>query len=157
VTASIIAVVQITNSIISFCFDFSSAVKDRPWGLTKLVEEITLLRNVLESLRNVAELAESQVVPDTKAANAESRLPMLKMLCEKPSEPLKTCLEELKLLINKLTSPAGHSWSKRMGRVSKAAIQAMGWRLSKDDIEKTVQMMERFKATFSLALTANAA
>jgi hypothetical protein len=92
VSAGIIAVVQATNSVISFCFDFYSAVKDRPWGLTRLIQETAQLRDVLESLRNVAELAETQAMLETNATAAENRLPMLKLLC-KPSGALETCLQ----------------------------------------------------------------
>jgi len=156
ITASIIAVVQATNSVISFCFDFCSALKDRPWGLTKLLQETTALRNVLESLRNVAEPAETQAMLESKAADAESRLPRLKLLCQ-PNGPLEACLQELVRLEDKLTTTAGHKWNIKMGKISKAVIQAMGWRMKKEDIEKTVQMLERFKATFTLALTADEA
>jgi hypothetical protein len=156
VSAGIIAVVQATNSVISFCFDFYSAVKDRPWGLTRLIQETAQLRDVLESLRNVAELAETQAMLETNATAAENRLPMLKLLC-KPSGALETCLQELERLRNKLTSTKGHKSTIEIGKLSKAVIQAIGWRMKKEDIEKTVQMLERFKTTFNLALTADKA
>jgi hypothetical protein len=151
VTASIIAVIQAANSIISFCFDFRSAVKERPWGLTKISSEVTLLRNILEALRNLSEQAESETEPFDRTA--QNRLPVLKQLCSHGG-PLEKCLEELHEVEKKLAPPR---WSGLLKPIPRAFIQTMGWRLKDKEVEGTIQMLERFKTTFNLALTADEA
>jgi hypothetical protein len=152
VTASIIAVLQATNWIISFCFDFRSAVKDRPWGLTRLTEEVIQLRNVLEALRNLAEQAEWEPSGSNNNA-ARSRLPALNQLCSTDG-PLERCLEELNEVEKKLFSP---KWSGRLKPIPRALIQSIGWRLKDKEVETAVQRFERLLVLFNLALTADEA
>src|SRR4051812_37107993 len=92
ITASIIAVLQAANAIISFCYDFANAVRDKPTALTKVVDEITQLRNVLEAIRNLAEKAE-RVKPKGEQGKS-AQLPTLRLLCQLGG-PLELCLHEL--------------------------------------------------------------
>jgi hypothetical protein len=83
---------------VSFCFDFRSAVKGHPWGLTRLVDSVISLRNVLETLRNLAEEAEGE-----SENVGRSRLPALQQLCGQGG-PLEKCLQELNGIEKKLFS-----------------------------------------------------
>jgi Fungal N-terminal domain of STAND proteins len=146
ITASVIAVLQISNKIISICYDYASAVRGSSWELQSVTEEVQSLRNVLETLANIARKAES--------ANAaeESRLPTLKLLCEPGVGPLSRCLLVLEALEAKLAPP---SWGSPVGSKRRALIQALGWPLKEGYTKKTLENIARFKATLGLAVAAD--
>ena len=150
ITASVIAVLQATNAVISVCYDYSSAIKGSSWELTKVIEEVRSLRNVLESLEQLARKAESG------GSMAEVRLPTLKLLCDNVGHgaPLTNCLLDLESLRTRLSSP---SWSGPDGSKRKAIVQAMTWPLKEGDTRKTLESIGRFKETLSLALDADQA
>ena len=147
ITASVVAVLQAANAIISFCYDFRCALQDRPWALTKLTEEVAAIRNVLETLETLAEQAEG------KALNvaAKSQLPALQLLC-KPGGALEMCLWELDTLEKKLDSPG---WGGKVGSKKQAMLKAIGWRLKDKEVSEILARLERFKSAFNLALTAD--
>lgn len=152
VTASIIAVIQATNAVISVCYDYSSAVKNSPWELSRVIEEVRSLRNVLETLERLAANAERA------DPAAETRLPALKLLCEPKGGQiglLAMCLLELDLLKKKLIPPkwgSGLEGSKRM-----SLAQALSWPLKEKDTRKTLDCIRRFNDTLNLAITADQA
>jgi hypothetical protein len=149
VTASIIAVLQATNAVVSVCYDYSSAVKGSSWELPRVIEEVKSLRGVLETLEPLARKAESGADPINK-----TRLPTLKLLCEPEKGQLAECLKELKTLKEKLAPP---SWSGQEGSKRSALIQALRWPLKEGDTKKTLENIGRFKATLNLAIAADEA
>jgi hypothetical protein len=146
VTASIIAVLQVTSKIISICYDYTSAVKNSSSELSRVIEEIKDLRNVLETLEQLARKAESS----DPAAGVQ--LPALQLLSEPEGGPLAKCLAELEALKQKLTPQSlnGQAKSKR-----KALLEALGWPLKEKETEKILRNIERFKTTLALATTAD--
>ena len=150
VTASVIAVLQAANAVISVCYNYSAAVKDSPWELSRVTEEVKSLRNVLEALVQLAKQAE------TADPMAETKLPTLKLLCESDAKPgpLENCLEELRWLEKKLSSP---KWAGADGSKRRAFVQAMSWPLKEGETTKTLERISRFKATLALALTVDQA
>ena len=148
VTASIITVLQAANAVISVCYDYSAAIKNSPWELPRVIEEVKSLRNVLETLDQLAKRAES-ADPAT-----EAQLPALKLLCEPVAGPLAMTLVELEALEKKLAPP---SWSGQAGSRRRAIIQVLGWPLKEGDTKKILENIERFKTTLNLAITADQA
>jgi hypothetical protein len=148
VTASIIAVLQATNTVISICYDYSSAIKNSPWELTRVTEETKNLRSVLETLEQLSKKAESA------DPTAKSQLPALRLLCESDTSPLAACLLELEALEKKLAPP---NWSRQSGSKKRALVQALGWPLREGDTKKILGNIERVKATLNLAITADQA
>ena len=148
INASIIAVLQATHAVISVCYDYRSAVKNSSWELPKVIDELTSLRNILETLERLARKAESA------DPVAESRLPNLKWLCEGPAGPLVTCLKEVEALEKKLAPPP---WSGQAKSKRSAFIAALGWPLKKEDTKKTLENIERSKNTLNLAITGDQA
>src|SRR5438552_12640305 len=96
ITASIITVLQATNAVISICYDYSAAVNNFSWELPRVTGEVKSLRNVLETLEQLAKKAESA------DPAAEPQLPALKLLCESDAGPLAICFVELEALEKKL-------------------------------------------------------
>jgi hypothetical protein len=115
VTASIITVLQAANAVVSICYDYSCAVKNASWELPRIIDEVKSLRNLLETLQQLATRAESA------DPAAKSRLPTLKLLCE-PEGPLPICLTKLEALGRKLTPPG---WIGGLGSKRRALIQAL--------------------------------
>jgi hypothetical protein len=117
ISATIIAVLQASNSIVSVCYDFRAAMKKAPWSLTRIIEEVKDLRNILEILDQLAEAHDDVALLDVK------RRPVFELLCEPEKGPLASCLRELTYLEEKITPPScvEKSGSKRI-----AFKQAMG-------------------------------
>ena len=141
--ASVIAVLQITNSVISVCHDYSAAVQGSSWELSQVRTELENLRIVLQTLEPLAKQAE--------VANAAPGAPTLALLCG-PGGALPNCFLEVKRLDKKLKSP---SWSDGFGPKRKAFIQALRWSLKEADTKKALQAIGRYKDTLALAITAD--
>jgi hypothetical protein len=146
ISAGIISVLQATNAVVSVCYNYSSAVTNSSWELPRVLEEVKSLRNVLETLEPLARAENADPA-------AQSQLPMLKLLCE-PEGTLAMCLVELEALEKKLAPP---KWSRQAGSKRRAFIQTLRWPLKEEDTRKTLENIERLKATLHLAMTADQA
>ena len=143
--ASVIAVLQITNSVISVCYDYGSAANGTSWELPRLKAELESLRSVLQQLEPLAKQTEfDQAAPDSK-------LPAFSQLCG-PNGPLETCCHEIQSLENVLKSP---KWSDGFGPRRKALVQALRWPLKEKDTKKYLMHIGKFKDILSFALTAD--
>ena len=138
VTASIIAVLQLTGTVVSLCYDFRSRIKNAPRDLKRIISEVISLRDVLERLVRLADSAE------TAGSNESTQLSTLKLL-NKPDGLLVKCQAELTALEKKLKPAIG----------VKAVSKLLSWPLKERDVEKTLACIGRLKATLSLALTAD--
>ncbi|KAA6412672.1 MAG: hypothetical protein FRX48_03664 [Lasallia pustulata] len=143
--ASIVAILQITNSVISVCHGYGAAAKDAPWELSKVNAEMKSLRNVLQTLQPLAEQAEFA------SPSAGTRLPTLALLCG-PGGLLNCCLEEVRRLDERLKPP---SWSDGFGPKRKAFIQAFRWPLNKAETTKALDDISRYRSIVNLAITAD--
>ena len=143
--ASIIAVLQITNSVISVCYDYSAAVQGTSWELPQVRAEMESLRDILQALESLAKQAEF-----TNSV-AGTRLPTLSLLMG-PDSLLQNCFHEVERLEKRLKSP---SWSDGFGPRRKALIQALRWPLKEAETKKALENISRFKSTLVLALSAD--
>src|SRR5438034_3374361 len=144
ITASIVNVLQAANAVISICYDFRATINGCPWGLNRVLEEIKDLRNVLESLENLAANAKTQ-----KDGILNTQLPTIKLLCQSDQGPLDLCLKTLNILSQKLVPP---SWSRQTSSKTRAFIQAVGWTLTEADVRRSLEDLERCKSTLNLAI-----
>ncbi|KAI4952850.1 hypothetical protein J4E86_006386 [Alternaria arbusti] len=127
VTANVITVLQVASSIITICYEVRSALKQSPWSLTRTIDEIRDLRNVLESLEQVCRALDTSKESDT------ARFRTFQLLCESETSPLSRCLQELLDLEKKISS--GKQTSGRSTLLAKARVfaQVMGWQLKEGD------------------------
>lgn len=145
VAASVIAVLQITNCVISICYDYSAATKGTSWELPRLTSELESLRGVLQRLEPLAKQADfSQAVPNTK-------MPAFTELC-KPNGPLPLCRHEIEGLEAVLKTP---DWSASFGPKRKALVQALRWPLKSKDAENSLKQIRGLREILSFALTAD--
>lgn len=146
VTASIIAVIDVTQKVISLCNDYRAAVKEASWELSRIIEEVGSLQNVLRNLQSLATQAEN-------AQNAaDSRLPQLKEFCYPNTGALALYFSDIQTLQQKLVPP---SWSGVAGSKRRAIIRAVGLSLKKEFVESTLKNVERHGTTLSLTLGVN--
>ena len=148
ITANIVTVLQLANSILSVCYEYRAALQKAPWSLTRVVDEVKDLRNLLENVEHVVEPLDEGNFEDTK------RLRTFAILCDPESGPLIRCHQELALLERKIVSSygIGRSTSKR-----KAFIQVMGWQLREHEAKECLERIDRCKSTILLAMTADEA
>lgn len=130
--ASIIAVIQIAQDVGSGLKDYYECVRDARDDIQKLYRAIKSLEAILKSIQELLNLPSSQ-----------------DLLCETlftdQAGPLKQCQEELERLESELWS------SGNPGKVRKA-IQSLLWPFKKNDVEKRVTMLERYKSSLSLGI-----
>ena len=143
--ASVIAVLQITNSIISICYDYKAVAQGASWELPQIRTELDNLRTVLQTLEPLAKQAE--------LANPATgtRVSTLALLCGTEGV-LENCLRELKRLDEKLKSP---SWSDGFGPKRKAVIQVLRWPLKEADTKKALRAIGRYKDILAIAIAAD--
>ena len=146
--ANVITVLQATYDIISICYDFRAALKQSPWGLTRVLDNVTDLRTILERLERLA--SEEEDLPQ----KSSSRRKNLELLSAPNSGPLACCRRELDRL-SKILSPS--SLAGAQGTKRHAFIRALGWRIKNQDIKVCLERLEKCKSTLSLALTADEA
>jgi len=144
VTASVIAVLQAANTVISVCYDFRAAIKDQPWALTRITRSINELRLILGRLEQVANDSELHF-DETNIA----RLSTLEVLCQEGGA-ISNCLKELKTLEKKLVPG---SWAGKDGSKRRALIQSIGWQFKGKEAEDMLQRLEEYKSTLNLAIT----
>jgi len=147
ISAGIIAVLQVTTTILSICYNYRAAINNAPGELCQVTEEIKGLRNILETLQDLAFEAKG-----TDPA-ARARLPSLNRLSD-PDGPLTSCLAELRQLKRQLAPP---KWSGPEGSRRQAVVQSLRWPLRQEDTRKTLESIGRFKSTLNLALLADQA
>lgn len=84
--SGIIAVLQITSSVLSVCYDYDAAVRDASWELPRIQKELEHLRTILQNLKPLAKKAES---------SNPAQLQNLAQLCL-PNGSLQICSNEIK-------------------------------------------------------------
>ena len=145
VAASVIAVLQITNSVISVCYDYSAAATGTSWELPRLMSELESLRSVLQRLEPLAKQA------DFSSALTNAKIPIFIELC-KPNGPLPLCCREIESLEAVLKTP---DWSAGFGPKRKALVQALRWPLKLKDTEKALKQISKLRELLSFALIAD--
>ena len=145
VVANVITVLQAANAVISICYDFRAALKTSPWALTRLLDELTDLRNVLESLEGA--LSSDSSLSSPTPEDSSSQISVTKSV----NAPLSNCLAALSHLEGLLEAS-----SLRHRKVSKwqALSQAVGWHFKDSEIEDILERVERYKNTLKLAIAA---
>lgn len=131
--ASLIAVVQISGSVISCCYEYRKGVKNAPKHILGVTNEVAGLRNVVERL--VA------LIDDEKMASHK----YLSTLAGFASVggPLELCQHDLESLKVKLEPPI-NEW-KALGR-------RLTWPLHEKDVTKTLASVYRTKSLLETAL-----
>lgn len=132
--ASVIAVVQIAEVVCSKLQQYIWAVKDAKKDIERLRDEILTLHDVLEK------------VDDLKYGPRSEALAL--DILNKPDGPIEKCNYELVELLSRLDTGQGDTAMKRVG------WRALKWPFNRKAVDKILESLEKYKATFNLALTA---
>jgi hypothetical protein len=139
VTASLIAILQISGTVISTLYEYRKGVKYASKDAAKIIEELNSLRGVLECLLSAAENEEL-------VTEGLSRLSTFRQLA-KPNGELERCKVDLLALNAELQPESG--W--------KALRQALIWPLKETDVKNTLDNIQRYKSTLHFALSTDQA
>ncbi|KAL1962468.1 hypothetical protein VTN77DRAFT_9669 [Rasamsonia byssochlamydoides] len=151
VSASIIAVLQITNSVSSCCMKYVRSAKNAKTELLRLVQELGGLQIVLTTLKELIEQS-SNLVEDEKGLLSTSEdqylFPTLRRLCGL-EYVFEECLRKLKQLERDITPPTVDlSLSKK-----EAIIHALRWPIKEAYMRSILDDISQYITLFSLALT----
>ncbi|KAH0541245.1 hypothetical protein FGG08_004250 [Glutinoglossum americanum] len=124
ISASIVALLQLSSAVIRFLRD----VKEAPDDLKMLMVEISSIKGLLLTLQDLVESGETELTT-LQSLNA-------------PNGPLSQCQSALKRLTEKFAPAVG------LGR----ARNALTWPFQKSEVKEVLCAIERQKTLFSLAL-----
>lgn len=134
IIASAISIVQITEQIWTLLQQYSLAVKDAETDIHRLSVEILALRSIFEKIE------------DLKIEVGSAKLKTLDLLC-KNGGLIQQCLCHLRDLASKLNSAQNQTPMRRVG------WRALKWPFTTKDVNKKIAILERYKATFNLAIS----
>ncbi len=134
VLGAFIAVVQISGTIISHCYDYRKSVRSAPRDLTRILNEVSDLRNVLERLIRLV---------DEDVASGRGYLSAVEQMTLK-SGPLERCQSDLESIESRLQRPLS-KW--------KALGKQLTWPLEEKEVLKSLETIRRTKSLIESALT----
>ncbi len=137
ITASLIAVIQVTTSIVQICYDYRSGVVSASREVIQISDQLNALTEVLEALLRLVESSKSD---DLKRFCTVQDL-------AKDGGTLQACLREMERLKGKLEPETG--WRKLRS--------SLVWPLKEGEMIKALEALERFKSTLQLALSTDQA
>lgn len=134
VVTSAITVAQISSKIFLACQDYYLSAKNARADIQRLSSELAELTDVMEAIGDMGKIS------------CSNKLSILKTLC-KPNGALEQCRADLGSLAERLDVGTGDK--------TRFGLRALKWPFSSKDVDKAIMTIERYKATFNLALTAD--
>lgn len=128
--ASVIAVIQLTGSLVKLCGGYIQEVKDARHEISTLQQAITGLQGTLQDLHKFLQSNEGKVLPTA------SRL----------VSNITDCLSDLRALEARLDP------GKKKKLMRKVGLRALRWPLKRAEMEGVIQNLERHKSSFLLSL-----
>lgn len=131
-TASIIAIIQISGTVVSICYDYRNAIKNSAEDAIKIIKEIKSLQDVLERLLQLVERDEAKEYPRLASLHGLNQL----------EGTLTLCRSELSSLKIKLEAPHG---IKKILKINKLP-------LTEKEVKTTLDSISQMKGTLCLAI-----
>jgi hypothetical protein len=163
-TASLIAVLQISGSLISSLYAYHNSAKAAAKEAARIIDEVNSLRCVLEGLLRAVGGGEDSSRDGDSGEEDDGRDTSAARLCTfrqlaAPGGELERCRADLEVLQAQL----GVSEDGRLGDVAreggaarwKALKQALLWPLKEADVHRVLENLQRAKGTLGLALAAD--
>lgn len=129
-TASVIAVIQLTGSLVKICGGYIQEVKYARDDIVTLQGAITGLQGILQDLQKFLQSHDDKILPTS------SRL----------VSNITNCCTDLRALEAKINPGSGNKLMRRVG------LRALKWPLKRTEVEGIVQNIERYKSSFTLSL-----
>jgi hypothetical protein len=128
--ASVIAVIQLTGSLVRLCRGYIQEVKDARDKIFALQRVITGLQGTLQDLRKFLESNDGKALPTSSRLGCN----------------IADCLSDLRALEARLDPGKGKKLMNKMG------LRALKWPLKRTEVEGFIQNLERYKSSFLLCL-----
>lgn len=128
--ASVIAVIQLTGSLVKICGTYIHEVKHARDDIVKLQWKIASLQGILQDLRKFLQ------------GRGDTTLPTSSRLVS----DINACLLDLQAL-EETTNPG-----RKKNVIKRLGVRALKWPLKHPEVEEIVQNLERYKSSFTLSL-----
>ena len=128
--ASIVALVETSLKVVSLCAEYYSHVKNAKRDADRLCLEVKAFISVLQHLDKLARSPGATRLFASRSLNKD----------------IQQCSTHLEHLQKKLEPEKGRKAMSRYG------IRALKWPFEKEELEKDLGMLERYKSTFTAAL-----
>jgi Fungal N-terminal domain of STAND proteins len=128
--ASVIALIQISDGILSLCREYALGVRDAREDIRRLDNEVRALCDVMKRVDKM-----------TQSSDA-TRLQASKSL----ADTMMVCLSDLNSIKSRLDPGRGRKVINRVG------LRALKWPFKSKDVVKIIEALDRHKGTISLAL-----
>ena len=140
--ASVIAVIQLAESVYKLCQGYIFSVKDARRDIGLLCKEIMALHDVLVAVREWFKEGDSTTSGTVGQLRETSRRPL--DICQKELESIGKTLERFQ----STTDPEPQNTMRRFG------MRALKWPFSEKDLKARIDALSGCKETLNLALTA---
>ena len=130
---TLIAIIQICNSVVTVCYDYRVGVRDAPQDISRILDEVASVGSIAQRLLKMAEADQAGVMPSLQAISGAD-------------STLSNCLAELESLKTRLKVGKKTAWKT-----------ALAWPLKRSDAERALQSIGNMKSTLQLALSADTA
>jgi hypothetical protein len=128
--ASVIAVIQLTGSLVKLCGDYTREVRDAREEILTLQQAITSLQWTLQDLQEFLQSNNAKALPTS------SRL----------VSNIADCLSDLQALEARLDPGKGRRLMRKVG------LRALKWPLKRTEAEGVAKNLEGYKSSFLLSL-----
>jgi hypothetical protein len=128
--ASVIAVIQLTGSLVKLCGGYLREVKDAREEILTLQQTITGLQGTLQDLQKLLQSDNANALPTS--------LPLVSKIAD--------CLSDLQALEATLDPGKGRRLMRKVG------LRALKWPLKRTEVEGVTKNLERYKSSFLLSL-----
>lgn len=128
--ASVIAVIQLTGSLVKLCGSYIQEVKNARDEILTLQQAIGGLQGTLQDMQKYLQSSDNRILPTS------SRL----------VSDITHCLSNLRALEAKLDPGNGKTLMRKVG------LRAIKWPRKREEVEGVIQNLERYKSSFLLSL-----
>ncbi|EED14280.1 ankyrin repeat and socs box protein, putative [Talaromyces stipitatus ATCC 10500] len=148
VTASVIAVIQITSVVSTQCMQYVKSAKNTKSRILRLVQELGGLQIVLGTLEDLAKRSSHALQDQGNDPDEESYLlPTIHRLCQL-EHVFEECLRKLKQLERDITPTSQANLTKK-----ESFFRALQWPLKEAYMRNIMDDINHYISLFSLALT----
>ncbi len=141
ITASVIAILQLSNTVYRAAREYYTGVKDAPKEIKRLLDELEAFNDILSSLRDTATKAERN--GKDKALQGTSHegtfLPSVTKLLE-PDAALRLCFAEMQQFMKRVTTQKS------------SMKKALKWPFQKEEVYQTIGRLKKLQTLLEFAI-----
>jgi hypothetical protein len=128
--ASVVAVIQLTGSLVKLCGSYIQEVKNARHEILTLQRAIAGLQGTLQDLQKYLQSNDSRILP----------------ISSRQISNITDCLSNLRALEVRLDPGKGKKMMRKVG------LRALKWPMKREEVEGVIENLERYKSSFLLSL-----